>query len=102
MKDCYQLIKDRFTTLDAAVDLCKRSEREAMHEGHKMEKTLREKKDSMRELDDTMDQPKQELENAKRQEVDRKSKIETLRREIDVSEGCFCLLLLVVFVLGGG
>lgn len=89
MKDHYQPIKDRFTAQEAAVELCLKSEREAMLEGHRVEKLLREKRDAMSELEDTLDQPRQELDNAKLQETGRKNKIETLRREIDVSASHF-------------
>ena len=105
MTQGYQPIKAQLTAQNAEVDLCKNSAKEAVQKCQRIEKTLREKSNKMNELRDTLEQPKQELENAKQEEAARQNKIDTWRREIDVKYiicmlcfFCMCVMSVCFFL----
>ena len=62
----------------------KRAAQESMKGGHVMENRLRDEREKLSSLEDKVEEPRQELESAKKEEAARKTKIENLQREIQV------------------
>jgi chromosome segregation ATPase len=85
IKGHYQPIKDQHMAQESAVERYKGAAHESMKGGRVMENKLRDEQEKLSSLEDKVDEPRQELENAKREEAARKNKIENLQREIEVS-----------------
>lgn len=60
------------------------ADQEAMGSVRKADRALRENKEKLVALGDKVEEPRQELENAKKQDASRRRKIENLQREIEV------------------
>ena len=92
--DHYRPIEDRGKVQEAKVRKCKDAAQTAMAAVRRAEKQLRDEKERLTGLEDSVYAPRQELDNTKKEEESHKRKIENLKREIEV---CVC-----VCVCGGG
>lgn len=84
IKDHYQPIKEKHSVQEKAVDRFLAAAQEAMGSVRKADRALRENKEKLVALGDKVEEPRQELENAKKQDASRRRKIENLQREIEV------------------
>lgn len=97
IKDHYQPIRDQHKSQEDAVVAHQNLAKNAMREVHRAENLLRDHQDKLKTLADQVEEPRQELENLKKQEADRKKRITSLRREIEVRWTCgVCLCVCVV------
>lgn len=84
MKEQYQPIKEQHKRQEEAVVAYQGVAQEAMRQLRRLEAEVRDHEDKLVMLGDKVEQPGQELEALKKQEADRKKKIDNLQREIEV------------------
>ena len=84
IKQHYQPIKAQHKKQEDAVVKYQELAQEAVKNVRKAENQVRDHQDKLMSLGDKVDEPRQELENLKKQEAKRMNKVENLRREIEV------------------